>query len=116
VCLAIGVGIAGTCYFIVKLIPYALGAILGYMGGSLLFTMVLVYFPSINQTALFYSIVGISIIICIIILDRLKDMLNSILSSIMGAYFSVRVIIILNTFRLFPSSLEASQMRPTPVS
>jgi len=100
----------------VVLVPYILGAILGYMGGSLLYTMVLVWFPTINQAVAFYSIVGISIVICIIILALIKDMLNMIFSSIMGAYCSVRVIIILNTFRLFPSSLEASQMRPTPVS
>jgi hypothetical protein len=90
--MAIGLGVclALLCYQLIVITPYVLGALLGFMGGSFAYTMLLVWFPTVNPQALYYSTLVVCIIIAIIVTYYVMEFINIIITSVIGAYLTVR--------------------------
>lgn len=101
VTLIIGVLIAVAAFFLIVIVPYVIGLLLGYFVGNLLYTVVLVWFPTANITLVYCLTIGICIIVAILIIKLIEDFLNATTTSVIGAYLTVRVYIIINNINKY---------------
>jgi hypothetical protein len=90
--LGIGVVIAFIVYKGIILVNYVLGGIIGFLVGSLLYTVVLTWFPTIDINVLFYVSIGVCIILAVFLFHYFGEFIYKISTSLVGGYLTVRVI------------------------
>jgi hypothetical protein len=89
--LGIAAVVAILITFVFKLTEIALGVVVGYMLGNILYTFVIVIFPTINAHIIFYGSVGVCIAVVILLLYLVMNYIEVIVSSLVGGYIFVRV-------------------------
>jgi len=108
IALGFGVGLSILIFFVETLVPVVLGGLIGYIAGTLLFTIVLVWFPTINATILYYVSLALCVVLAIVLLKVIENFINVIITAIIGAYMSVRAVSIF--FGGFPDETYTSEL------